>query len=110
MKKIIFIVITIVCLISIYSSISSIYSLWQKRDILKTEKARLLKEQMENKNIKNQLQNASSPFYIEETARNKLFMSKKGENVALMEIGKSQTKAEKINSLPNWQKWWELFF
>lgn len=110
MKRTFYIIIVIICLILIYSSIKSIYDLWGKRDILVNEQQKLLKEEVLNKNIKIQLKQARSNFYMEQVARDKLFMSKNGENVVLMKSPSNLTNFSIRKSDSNINQWVSLFF
>ena len=112
MKKAIFIVGLLISLIIINNSIRSIYSLWQKRDLL-TEAGRVLqKEKAKNASLKGKLQEVDKPEFVEKEARDKLFLVKPGEQIVL--VPKEQKKEEKNpvarSQKPNWQQWWELFF
>jgi len=64
--------------------------------------------------LKDQLKFAQSPEFIEKEAREKLSMGRENETVLVLPenledlIGVSQT--EQVKPLPNWKRWWKLFF
>ena len=110
MKRTFYIIIVIICLISIYSSVKSIYDLWGKRDILAQEQQKLLKEEALNKTIKTQLKQSKSNFYMEQVARDKLFMLKNGEDVVLMKTPNSSSGFSIRKQNSNIDQWLSLFF
>ena len=77
-----------------------------------TEK--LHKMEVENRNLKNKLENVKSNDFIEEEARNKLGLAKEGEIIVIIpdetiDLILGKKKAE-IVRLPNYLGWWKLFF
>lgn len=114
LKKIVFFAIIIISLFVINSFIHSIYNLWQKNDLVVRAKQDLEKEKKENKELKRKLAEVKKPGFVEEEARNKLFLAKPGEGIVIIPtdvLSTSSSKTKKItDSRPNWQKWWELFF
>ena len=77
-----------------------------------TEK--LHKLEVENRNLKNKLENVKSNDFIEEEARNKLGLAKEGEIIVVIpdetiDLILGKKKAE-IVRLPNYLGWWKLFF
>jgi len=114
MKKIFFIGFIIVCLLIINSLARSVFSLWQKQDFIVKAEKELKEKEEENKQIKQELKIAESSEFVEEEARNKLFMVKPGENRVflpkeLSNLGGGSKKTEAKGD-PNWKKWWNLFF
>ncbi|MCL5113916.1 MAG: septum formation initiator family protein [Patescibacteria group bacterium] len=113
MKKISFIIIIIISIFIINSLARSIYDLWKKQDLIVRAKQDLDKEKEENQKLKSQLSVVGNEQFIEEEARNKLFLAKPGEQEViipqeLLDANKS-AKQNKDNA-PNWKKWWSLFF
>lgn len=112
MKKLIFFITIAICLSVIENFIASIYQLLYKKDVLIQVQNELQKEEQENKRLKDQLNRVKNPQFVEEQARDKLFLTKPGESVILIpsfqasDSGKTVKKEEK----PNWQQWWDLFF
>lgn len=112
MKKAVFILIVIVCLLIINSLIRSIYDLWSKQDLLVSAQKELEAEKLKNAKLKGELSYAESGQFIEETAHNKLFLVKPGQQQVLISkdlIDKDNKEKARAN-IPNWQKWINLFF
>lgn len=57
-----------------------------------------------------------SPEFIEEEARNKLNMSREGETIVILPpnveelVGFLEEETGEEEQLPNWKRWWKLFF
>jgi cell division protein FtsB len=109
-KKILFFLAIATCLVVINGLVRSIYDLWHKQDLVVKAQKNLEEERKENKRLKSQLKYVASNQFIEEEARNKLFMVKPGESGVIIPSSLIQKKEEKvIVVLPNWQKWINLF-
>ncbi len=111
MKKILFVVTVIILLLIINNLSRSIYDLWKKQDLLTKAQKELVKEQQLNQKLKAELSFAKTRQFIEEEARNKLFLLKPGEQQVLisedqLNLGKQKSTKPEI---PNWQKWLNLF-
>lgn len=56
----------------------------------------------------------ASEEFIEETARDKLNMARPGETIVILPPNLAEVvgrkEKEPVRELPNWQKWWDLFF
>src|SRR5258708_3481022 len=112
MKRILFIIFIVISFVIIYNFSSSIYKLLSKKNVLIQAESELKKAQMQNGNLKNQLSHVKNPQFVEEQARDRLFLVKPGENTVvipqnLLPIPIS-TKKLAITT-PNWQKWVKLF-
>lgn len=116
MKKIIFIITIIASTFIINNFVQSIYNLWRKKDLVVEIQRELEAEKKENKELKDKLQIVNNPEFVEEEARNKLFLTKPGEerlivDSKLLEMIKSkQESLLKKDDRSNSQKWWDLFF
>ncbi len=93
----------------------SIWDLWRRRDILGERQSVLKRLEAENKRLKDELAYSESPFFVEQEARNRLGLGREGEAVVLLPKSQitnlnDQTNDEKEEMLPNWKKWWRLFF
>ena len=109
-KKIAFFLAIGLCFIVINSLTRSIYDLWHKQDLVVKAQNNLNKEEEENQRLKSQLAHVTSDQFIEEEARNKLFMVKTGESGVILPQGLGSVKpAASVRELPNWQKWVNLF-
>lgn len=109
-KKISFFFAVVLCLIVINNLARSIYDLWHKQDLVVKAQNNLDKEKKENLRLKSQLTYVASNQFIEEEARNKLFMVKPGESGVILppDLG-SGKPASSAHELPIWQKWLNLF-
>jgi cell division protein FtsB len=114
MKNILFISVLIASVFVINNLVRSIYNLSQKQDLVVEAKKELNKQEIENERLKSELAFVESEEFIEEAARNKLFLVKPGEKEVLIPQGLIENMSspsanlQKIES--NWKKWWELFF
>ncbi len=111
MKKIIFGFVVIVCLLIIKNFAFSIASLWQKQDLLVQKQKELDVVKKKNKDLVDKLLVVQSEQYVEEEARNKLFMIKPNEQELVIPDSKDkkEVKSDTTNK-PYWQQWLELFF
>lgn len=114
LKKIVFFSILFASVVIINSLLHSIYSLWQKQDLIVKANQNLEKEKKDNNILKNQLAEVKKSDFVEEEARNKLFLAKPGEGVIMLpQDALSASHASRqvhYDTRPNWLKWWELFF
>ena len=114
LKKIVFFVIVIVSFFVINNFIHTIYNLWQKNDLLVRAKKDLENEKKENQELKQQLAEVKKPGFVEEEARNKLFLAKPGEGIVIIPTdvlsSGSVEKKQAADTRPNWQKWWDALF
>ena len=112
MKKAVFIVIVVILLLIINSLVGSIFELWGKQDLLTSAQKELEAEKLKNQKLKAEFSYAKTDQFLEETAHNKLFLLKPGEQQVLISkdlLNKNEAQKQKEN-LPNWQKWLKLFF
>lgn len=112
MKKAAFILIVIVLLLIINNLFHSIYDLWHKQDLLTTTQKQLEQEKLQNAKLKGELSYVQSQQFIEEQAHDKLFLVKPGQEQVLISqklLNPNGVHTE-VQNLPNWQKWWQLFF
>ncbi|OGG24045.1 hypothetical protein A3A79_02515 [Candidatus Gottesmanbacteria bacterium RIFCSPLOWO2_01_FULL_43_11b] len=102
---------TLVSIFVIVGVIRSMYSLWQKRDIVNERREVLLDLEKKQEELKKKLNQAQSPEFIEKSAREDLGLIKEGEAIVLVPmLENSKQETEKPEELPNWKKWWKLFF
>lgn len=111
MKKAASIIVIIASILIIQNLASSILNLWQKRDVVTSARTVLEKERAENQKLKSQLAEAEKSSFIEQEARNKLFLSKPGESQIILpqasNSGSMQSADEKRSNL---ELWIDLFF
>ena len=114
MKKVIFFIILGISIFVINNLIRSIYTLWQKYDLVTLAQKERDRQKQENQKLKSQLSHVKSKEFVEEQARNKLFLVKPGEQEVLIPedlIKKSSSSsAQAKKDDPNWKKWLGLFF
>lgn len=108
-------------LILAYNLTRSIVVLWYKKDIIVDSQEALTQAQAENARLKAKLEEVNSPDFIDKEARNRLGMIKEGEKLVLLPSSQinqlseetslsDQPEDKKADNLPNWKKWWKLFF
>ncbi len=114
LKKLAFFAILIASLLTINNLVHSTYTLWQKNHLVVKTKLELEKEKKDNEALKKKLTQVQNPQFIEEEARNKLFLAKPGERVIVIPKEQLQatpsSPAKPIDTRPNWKKWWDVFF
>ncbi|MCL5019841.1 MAG: septum formation initiator family protein [Patescibacteria group bacterium] len=109
-KKAIFLIVVIVLLLAINNLVRSIYDIWNKQDLLSQAQKELTKEESRNQKLKAELSYVQTQKFIEEEARNKLFLVKPGEQQVLIPNTASESSKKQEKQTPNWQKWLQLFF
>lgn len=112
MKRVLFIVVLIASLLVIRSLVVSIYTLWQKQDLMVQTQDRLKKEKERNRELQERIVQAQSPLFIEEQARNKLFMGREGEREIILSQNLLMVKNTQSAgaSVSNLKQWINLFF
>lgn len=105
-------IVIIVSLILVVNVSRSMYSLWAKRDTVQERKNVLTQLKKENEELRRKLNNVQSQEFVEQEARNKLGLVKEGETIVLVPNDPSagSGQANPPAKVPNWQKWWGLFF
>ncbi len=113
-KKIVFFGFMLVCIIIINDLIHSIYNLWQKNELLVERQQALVEEEKKNREFKKKIQIVTAPEFIEEEARNKLFLVKPGEGIVVVAptvyLSASRSATVTVDRTPYWKQWWEVFF
>lgn len=114
MKKLLYLLIIIISVLIINNLIRSTYNLWQKHDLITQAEKQLIRQKTENDRLKDQLARVKRADFIEEEARNKLFMVKPGEKVVLMGEFDEPPEASDTKSItkvdPVYKQWWNVFF
>lgn len=113
MKKAIFIIVLIASLLVIRNLVVSIYTLWQKQHLIGKVQEELKREKEKNSELKAKIKEAESPTFLEEQARNKLFLVKEGEQDILISkklLEPQEVLASQTQVLPYWKQWINLFF
>ncbi len=114
MKKVLFFLLLIAALIISNSLISSIITLWQKKNLVIEAQKQLDFQKQDNMRLKAQISYAQTPHFIEEQARNKLLLIKPNEEEILLPVatpsGDSIDLKGSDPNVPVWQQWATLFF
>ncbi len=108
MKRFLYLGAILVLLVVINGFAHSIYDLWTKRDVVKEAQQNLEKEKMQNQKLKKELSKVGTKEFVEQEARNKLFLVKPDEKVVIIPVA-SKSAEKKEPPKPNWQKWVDLF-
>lgn len=111
MKRILFFI-TIGLLIIIIINLSiSLVSLWGKRDLLTNTQNQLTRAVREKGDLEAKIKKTSDPAFVEEQARDKLFLGKPGDVLVLIPTASpSAMEKENTDTTSIWQYWWKLFF
>lgn len=112
MKKTAFIVIVIVLLLIINGLLHSIFDLWQKQALVTSAKQELDTQRLKNAKLKGELSYVKGQQFVDETARNNLFLEKPGEQRVIIssDLAPSENKSSVQKQFSNWQKWLNLFW
>ncbi len=113
MKKPLFFIVLLASTLIIRNLVFSIYNLWNKQNLLSQIERELQREKEKNKELQEQFARVSSADFLEEEARNKLFLIKPGENEVIISsklLHASRTVTPMpVERVPNWKKWLDLF-
>jgi cell division protein FtsB len=111
MKRLLFLSLVVVLILIIGGLTRSIYGLWRKQDLVSSYQKELSKEKNENQKLKNQLSLVEKSDFLEQQARNNLFLVKPGEQDVIIPKGLliASNSAKPSETVPNWKKWWSLF-
>ena len=113
-KKIAFFSVILVLVLTINNLIHSIYTIWQKQDLIIQAQKNLAAEKEENQRLKKDITQVNQPQFIETEARDKLLLTKPGEGIVILPKNTLTTSSsaapQGIDQRPNWQKWWDMFF
>ncbi len=105
-------VILVVSMLLMVELVRSSWRLWKKQDIVAERQGELAEVEAENRELTRQLEEAKTEGFVERVAREKLGLVKEGETIVVMPNAKFQmpNEEEKGAELPNWKRWWGLFF
>lgn len=106
--------IILVILIIVYNLINQIIEATKFGERLSQAVDMFYSLEAKNKSLKGKLVEIQSPQFMEEIARNKLGLSKKGETIVVIPPEKLKlvlgvSSGAQIR-LPNWLGWWKVFF
>lgn len=113
MKRVFIIIIMLISLLVINNLVRSIISLSQKEQLISSAQKQLDKEKKEHDLLKQQLQQVNNTRFVEEQARNKLFMVRDGEQLVILPksvstIEQTQIKKHTEKKAP-FEEWIALF-
>lgn len=110
------IIILVIALIFAYNLVSQIASSLKSGDKLTQAQTELQNLETKNVQLQAQLQQANSPQFVEQQARDKLGLAKPGETIVVIPsdkisqvLGETAKTAQEVR-LPNWQGWLKLFW
>lgn len=114
MKKAIYLIIFLISLYIINSFVHSIYNLSQKKYLIINTREELENEKERYARLTNQLSLVKRQDYIEEEARNKLFLVQPGETLVVLpsppETKSGGNEGTNTDDLPVWRQWIVQFF
>lgn len=111
MKRIVFFALLIFLGGLIVNLSFSILTLWSKKDVLISTEKQLIAEKQEHQRLVAQWQQVNTTDFVEEQARDKLFLGQPGESVVLFpQATPSGSPKQQGIAKPVWLQWWELFF
>lgn len=110
MKKLIPLIIILFLLIAIKNIASSIIELSGNAKITSNLDKQLEESKRENEFLQQKLNSVKGNSFVEEEAREKLGMVKAGERVVIGAEPKKTSEEIVKTEIPNFKKWWNLFF
>lgn len=115
-RKIVIVIAVLILIFIVYNFGVRIFTAFKAGDRLTAAADRLHNLEVKNKELKAQLEEVSTPDYIEKQARDKLGLAKEGETLVVIPEGKIkqvlglQKETIRDERLPNWLGWMRLFF
>jgi cell division protein FtsB len=113
-KKIAFFTVMLLAVLTINNLAHSIYTIWQKQDLITKAQRNLDAEKNENRKLKQNIAKVNQPQFIESQARDNLYLAKQNEEIVVIPTGtilsKSSLPSSPQDMRQNWQKWWDFFF
>jgi cell division protein FtsB len=101
----------LILILVIKNIVSSIISLRQNSHIVTTLQEQEQAEKQRKQFLEQRLYFVNTTQFIENQAREKLGLVKPGEHIVLAPPPTTPEKSVVvIDTTPNWQKWWKLFF
>jgi cell division protein FtsB len=114
MKKIFYLLVILASIFISNNLIRSIHNLYQKQDLVTDAREELAKEKNEYERLKDQLDRVKRQDFVEEEARNKLFLVQPGEQIVLVPheilIATSGAESTRKTAVPHWKEWFNYFF
>lgn len=94
------------------SLVRSLYENWRKGDVVRERRNQLERLEQENLRLKQNLEFARTPEFVEREARDKLGLAKPGEVVVILTQPQATPASQAATGAigPSWKQWWRLFF
>lgn len=110
-KRLLGLSIVVICLYLIMTSVRALVGLWQAGDKITVRERALVTLERENRSLLAEQAKASSSGFVEKMARDKLGLSKPGEEVIVVpEELVAERSVASVAAVPNWKKWVKLWF
>jgi cell division protein DivIC len=118
-RKLVRLAVLVICIVLGVGIVRSVYTLSQKKGIIAERQQVLTDLTAKNRQLQENLLEATSPAFIEQAARDKLGLVREGETVVILDksqitnlpAGKAgPNDQERPRELPSWKQWWSLFF
>lgn len=111
MKRILYLIVVVGLILVNNSLIHSIIELWNKQSLLNDAKIRLESQKTENERLRRELAYVQTNAFIENEARDKLFLVKPGESEVLIDKNLLEPRKQRNTTSPEpvWQQWINLF-
>ena len=92
--------------------IKSVYTLSQKKGIIAERQQVLIALTAKNRQLQEELREATGTAFIEQAARDKLGLVREGETVVIMDTSQitNPNTQKSPSEVPSWKQWWRLFF
>ena len=92
--------------------VRSVFTLSQKKGILAERQQILTALTEKNRQLQEELKEATGTAFIEQAARDKLGLVREGETIVIMDTSQiTNSNTQKFPSeVPSWKQWWRLFF
>lgn len=110
MRKLLTFIIAGFLLVLIFNSVKASFESYQKLEELGGGKDQLNNLQVKNKQLKQELTNKQTDFFVEQEARNRLGLQKTGDTIIILQDQSSNSIEKKVNQTQesNLQKWLKL--
>lgn len=88
----------------------TIVDFWRRQDVVVEREKELERVKKENIALEQKLVEIQADSYIEKIARDQLGLVKSGETIVILPQQRTVSEEGASLALPNWRKWWNLFF
>jgi cell division protein FtsB len=114
-KKLITLAILIIGVSLIVNLSRDILRLLRAGEQVKKAEEKLEEQEKEREELVGKKEYFQSPEFVEEEARNKLNLAREEETIVILppnveEMSEWMEQEDREEELPNWKRWWRLFF